>query len=178
MKKHPAAIRYARALLNLTTGKEQAVAIRRDCLALAALLKQSPELRIILRDAFAQLAREKALKALFEERMEPLLFRFLIFLSRKRRSSILADVLTSYDQLFCDQFGIAQMAIDSAIPLDEAQLKALTLKMESRLGKTVETTVRINPGLIAGFRMRLNDMIYDYTVDIELRHLLRRMCPV
>ena len=84
-----------------------------------------------------------------------------------------------YIRLIYDEFinlrgereDIAQVRVATAKPLSQADKDKLTEHLTAALGKRVKLSERVDPGLIGGVRLELDDKVIDGTLRAKLAQL-------
>jgi F-type H+-transporting ATPase subunit delta len=99
---------------------------------------------------------------------------FLRVLVDADRITLLPEIAGLFDALKDAAEGTAKAEIETAFPLDDAQLAELRSALERRFGKHVEPTVRVNPALIGGARITVGDNVIDGSVQARLDALRNR----
>lgn len=93
---------------------------------------------------------------------------FASVLVDNRRLDVLPEISTLFVDLKNAQEGTREAMIDSAFPLDDAQVKNLVTDLEGRFGCQIVATVRVVPELIGGVRIALGDQVIDASVRGKL----------
>lgn len=166
----PVARRYARALFGLAADAQASAAMRADMAALGRAVEESPDLQRFLADTMlARAARERTIAALFQGRVQPLTWRFLRFLEAKQRLGLLGEIARAYEDDEEARSGVLRGALTAAIPLDEGRVQAVAAKASAKAGRPVVMAASTDPRLIGGFRLRIGDTVYDYSLAARLR---------
>lgn len=97
---------------------------------------------------------------------------FLLMVIRKNRANILSMIAWSYMQLYREANNIARVEIVTASELPSPEVEAIINLVKKRLGDvTLEIIQEIDPELIGGFTVTINDLQLDASVRNELRQL-------
>jgi len=140
-----------------------------DLRGLRALIAQSEDLRrFVQHPALPDEKQKDAIKAMFGGRVAPVTERFLQFLVDRRRLSLLVDICDVYENLYCDARNIQRISIEYSHPLREDQVRAIEAKMGARYRKDIETTTVHDASLLGGFRVRVGDVVHDFSVRGKL----------
>lgn len=117
------------------------------------------------------------IKKLFEGKINQKTFNFLLLLTDKQRLSILPEIQNQLTIIVNRNKGITIAEVSSASQLDSASLEALKQKLEKVLGKNEKVTIesRVEPALIGGIVVKVNDLVYDGSVKGRLENLKRRL---
>lgn len=181
MKRHPRALahRYARALYEVASaaGTAQAQALRSELDALVALLQANPELSATLaHPGLPAEARGRVLRAVVEQAGgSALLGRLVTLLASRERLETLGALAVAYGEELNTAQGVVSANAVSAVPLSEAQRKALAKALAAGAGKRVELTSEVDPAVLGGVLVRMGGHNYDGTIRAQLVALRRRL---
>jgi F-type H+-transporting ATPase subunit delta len=161
--------RYAQTLFELADEKKSLDAVASELKDLQAVLSGSKELRDFVRNpVLTKDFKRQILRSLFEKRLDPFLFNFLLFLVDKRRLNTIQGICEVFDALYLKHKNIADVEITSAFPMDEGQVEAITKKLQDKFRKEVRSHVSVDPALIGGVKLKTEDMIYDFSFKTQL----------
>jgi F-type H+-transporting ATPase subunit delta len=148
--------------------------VYQDFLHLAKLAKSNRELELAMKSPVISSVKKLAiLKALFDKRgATAATLSFFEIISRKGREEVLADIAREFEVLYQLHNSIQLAEVTTTFPLDE-QLRAEFIKIVKDIsGMTeVKLTEKINPELIGGFILRVNDRQLDESLSSKLREL-------
>ncbi len=168
--------RYAAALFHIARERNAAEAVRADLRELVSLWVRMPLLRKNLESPLMPTARKRELvDRVFAPNLNELTVRFLHLLIEKRREEILPDVQRTYERLADQYEGVVRAQATVAAELDDVQRAALTEALERRTGKRVDLAVRVDPSIIAGVVVQLEDTVIDGSVRGALERLREQM---
>ncbi len=168
-----AAVRYAKAVLDLAKNQKSAVVVNDDMKAIANAVAASKDLSDMLHSPVLRTATKKsALLAVFTN-LNDLSINLIDTLIENKRINILGDVAQKYNQLF-DQFQGTQVAkVTTAIPLnDDLKMKVLA-KVKELTGKDAEIENIIDESILGGFILRVGDIQYNASIANKLSKLKR-----
>jgi F-type H+-transporting ATPase subunit delta len=102
--------------------------------------------------------------------------RFCSLLVEKGRAGLLPQIARSYCAMRDADEGIARLEVEVAREIDPEALKRIAAAWSAYSGaKTTRAIVRINPELIAGYRLRAGSLRIDYSVAGRLERLRREL---
>jgi F-type H+-transporting ATPase subunit delta len=87
------------------------------------------------------------------------------------RLPALPDIAAQFQALVNSQTGVADALIESAFPIDAAQLPGVVATLEKRFGRKLNASVEIQPELIGGIRVRVGDEVLDTSVRARLEQM-------
>jgi len=94
---------------------------------------------------------------------------FLRVLIEADRIALLPAIAQLFEKLKNASDGVAKATIETAFPMDDTQLKELTLALERRFAQKIQATVAVRPELIGGARVTVGDTVLDGSVQEQLR---------
>ena len=100
---------------------------------------------------------------------------FLTLLAENDRLALLPEISAEYELLKAQGNNAVEVVIESAFPLSAVQEQLLTDRLEKRLNKSVNTTVEVNPSLIAGVVIRAGDQVIDDSALDKLEKMRTRL---
>jgi len=112
--------------------------------------------------------KESLLLSVCGDRVDALGRNFVRVLVEADRVTVLPQIATLFEALKNAADGVARARIDSAFPLSDAQVAELKAVLEKHFGKTIETTVSVDPALIGGARITVGDTVIDGTIEAQL----------
>ena len=165
--------RYAQALFDLASDADRIAAVEEDLKALKAMRAESTDFRrLIDSPAFSADDKARALDALAERAgFQPLTRKFLGLLVANRRASALGTVITIYQRMSAERRGVVAADVVSAVPLTDSQRASLQAALRQALGKDPEMTVRTDPALLGGLKVKVGSRLFDASVKTRLDQL-------
>ena len=171
-----AARRYARALLDVAVQQGDPEAVRRELSEATALMAAQAELRsALLSPALPGEAKNKLLDAVWGPRVSKLTARLMALLAERGRIGLLGAIEESFGALWNAHRGAVAAEAVSAVPLDEAQTRALAETLRRATGKEVELQVRTDAALLGGLMVSMAGRTYDGSVRGRLKSLRARL---
>ncbi|MCX6149402.1 MAG: ATP synthase F1 subunit delta [Ignavibacteriales bacterium] len=161
--------RYAHALMNLATEKNFLEKVSEDIDLISKTFSASKELQLMLINPIIKPETKLSVLAeIFKSKVNSDTFEFLEFVIHKDREILLFKIIKQFLVLRDKKFGILNAKIISSTELLDDQKMNLQKKLEDYTKKTVRLSFAINPKLIGGFIVKMDDTI----MDASLRHQL------
>ncbi len=161
--------RYALALFELGRETSDVERIRRDLQEIARLIDVSAELvQFFDNPVIPPEKRIGILQEIFERKVCPLTYKFILFLESKKRLQFLGVICGIFEQLDAQARNIIQARIITSVSLSDSQIHAMTGHLGGKLGKNVEPVCEVDPAILGGLKIQMGDTIYDYTFRRQL----------
>ena len=169
--------RYASALFELASEAGTVSAVEGDLETLAEALRESAELRALIRNP--QVSREALGRVLAglggKLNLSDLTTNFLGVLAQNRRVSELPATIRAFQAIAAAQRGEVGAEVASAHPLSDEQLATLEHKLRAREGRTVKLKTRVEPELLGGLVVTIGSQRIDSSIRSRLISLAQAM---
>ncbi len=168
--------RYAKALFQAAVRAGAADAVFGDVESLIAAKKADPRLRNFLSSPQVPTEDKHALvdKA-FGGRAHKLFVDLLHLLIDKKRIMFIQEVAEGYRQLYEKYKGIVEVRAITAIPLEEPLKEKLLLTLKRQTKKSIRLLQIVDPGIIGGMILKIEDTVIDGSVRFQLEALKHRL---
>ena len=171
-----AAIRYAKAILEIADSKKVASQVSADMTLIATTIKANTELNTFIQNPLVKTdAKKNVVSEVFASVNSVTQSLFQLLLENKR-FEILDGIAIEYNTLFDVMNGVEVAKVTTAIPMDaalEAKVSAKIATFSSSKKITIENTV--DPSIIGGFILRIGDKQYNASIANRLQVLKREL---
>ena len=169
--------RYASALFDLASEAGTVSAVETDLETLAEALRESAELRALIKNP--EVSREalgRVLAGIGEHLgLSDLTRNFLGVLAQNRRVGELPATIRAFQSIAAAQRGEVSAEVASAHPLSDEQLATLEQKLRAREGRTVKLKTRVDPALLGGLVVTIGSQRIDSSIRSRLNSLAQAM---
>jgi F-type H+-transporting ATPase subunit delta len=174
MSNHRVAYAYAKSLMELAIERGQLEEVYQDFLHLDNLSKSNRDFELAMKNPTVSSDKKlKILKALFGKRVTTdTVMSFFEILCRKDREEVLIDIAGEFQSQYQLHNSIQVAEVTTTFPLDDnlrAEFTKIVLEISGM--KEVMLVEKINPDLIGGFVLRVNDRQLDESLSSKLREL-------
>lgn len=170
-----AAIRYAKAILDIASDKNVADIVGSDMKTIASTIKGNAELSNFIQNPTLKVdVKESAMIAVFADANEVTkkLFRLL---KENKRFEILGEIAVEYTKLSDEKNGIQVAKVTTAIEMDAVLQAKVLAKIGTLTTKNVTIENIVDPNIIGGFILRIGDQQYNASVANRLQILKREL---
>ena len=168
-----AAIRYAKAIIDIATESNNTVAVNNDMKTIGTAIKENGELHEFLSNPIVNGSiKMNALIEIFPSLQAETKGLFQLLVANKR-FEILSAITSQFNTLFDIASGIEQAVVTTAVPLT-AELEVLVKnKLKEFSSNTISITNVVDASIIGGFVIRIGDKQYNASVANKLQQLKR-----
>ncbi len=170
----PVASRYTEALYRLAKARGALEAVRADVRRLAGELGEGGALAFVFDERMPLEARRARLLPGLAS-AHPLTQDFVQLVLDKRRVDVLRHFGAAFHRRDLEERGAAEGTVESARPLDEAELARLAAALGPQLGKQLVFKNRIVPELIGGLRVVVESKMIDASLSGRLEGLRKSL---
>ena len=173
----PTHVAYARALLELAEDRDALQETAEEADALRQVLDETPALRDFLRNpGISAEERAKVIDEAFGDgRASSLMLNFLHVLNRKGRMAGLGGVLDAFEHLLDEKLGKIEVNVTVAEKLSDDELEQVRTRVGQSLGKDAVVHQYVDPDILGGMILRVEDQIIDASVRTQLEAMRERM---
>lgn len=175
MKSTKSAIRYAKALLDLAIELNKVEVISSDMRAILDANNETPDFQLFLNSPLIN--SEKKITILNEifDSFDGLTASFVSLIAKNRRENILPEIAASFESLWKEKQGIVPVTLVSSVELDNSSKETILSKVKSKINGTIELTEEVDPTILGGFILKMDDKQVDASVRSQLTNLKQRL---
>ncbi len=160
---------YGRALADLAAEEGLDLRLREECRFIFSVLAAEPAyIRLLAHPEVPKAERTHLIDEAFGEKLHPYMVNFMKLLTERGYAYALPDFLKEYERLYCERHDIVTAKVASAVPLSAEQQEKLTNKLISITQKQIELECTVDPSLIGGIRLQVNNTLFEGSVRAKL----------
>ncbi|PWA05242.1 ATP synthase F1 subunit delta [Flavobacterium psychrotolerans] len=170
-----AAIRYAKAILDIADSKKVADKVSGDMTLIASTIKSNAELHAFIQSPTIKVeVKENALLEVFANAnaVTKSLFHLLF---ENKRFEILEAIALEYNRLSDEMNGVEVAKVTTAIPMDAALEAKVLAKIGTFSDKKITIENIVDASIIGGFILKIGDKQYNASVANRLQVLKREL---
>jgi F-type H+-transporting ATPase subunit delta len=168
---------YAEALLSAADKRQQMQEVLEQFESLAHdVLGREPAFALFL--ASAVVSRDKkreALRRAFEGKINETLYNFLLVLNDHERLGVIREIAVIMREIYERRAGRIPVQVRTATPLADDQRERLRQELREKFGREPVLDVRIDPELLGGLVVRVEDWVYDGSVRARLERIRKQL---
>ena len=167
--------RYAESLFDLAKEENQVTQYLDDIKLVGEVLDSDPQIVQFFNHVLIE--NDKKIQLLdqsFKGNVDQYVLNFLKLLVQSRRIRYIDDIVKSYINLSNQYLGIEEGMIYTPYELTDQQIQDIEKAISQKENKKVTLKVSIDPSLLGGIKVQIANRIYDGTVEMLKKELLRK----
>ncbi|AWG24592.1 ATP synthase F1 subunit delta [Flavobacterium kingsejongi] len=170
-----AAIRYAKAVLELANSQGLAQQLNEDMVLIASTVKNNLELDTFINNPTIKAeVKEAALSEVFGA-TDGITKKLFHLLKDNKRFQILEAIALQYTKLYDELNGVETAKVTTAFPLTEELEAKVLAKIKEFSDKKITIENIVDPAIIGGFILRIGDKQYNASIANRLQVLKREL---
>lgn len=169
-------VRYVKALYDLAEEKDILNIIEKDIRALLAVIDESKEFVSFIESPVLKISEKlRLLDQLFAKEMDKLTLQFLHLLTENKRDIFLKQICHYFIWYFKHKQGIKEAFITTASPLSAEYKSEIFKYITKRFKCNIELTEKVDPEIIGGFVLRIEDQQINASISAQLNKIRREL---
>ena len=166
------ASRYAKSLIELAKEQDVLEAVYQDMLLFKDTADKNRGLMLALKSPVVRHEKKlNILKALFKERVNEVSYAIFTIITKKNREAILDEIANEFVKSYNLNQGIQKATVVTTTPLTDELRKQFSDIVAARTGRTVQLAEKIDPSLIGGYVLTIDDRQIDASLRSRLNEL-------
>lgn len=158
----PVAKRYSDALIEVAGNKNEIDDVYSDLSTIVSAIDSVKEMKDFLsHPIIPQSEKKDVIQSVFEGKIKQDTLNLLNILVEKNKISLVNTILYCFEESMDEAKNVLKVSVVSAVEVDEDLKNKLKEKLENKLQKHVKFEFAINPDIIAGLVLKINDKTID-----------------
>ena len=171
---------YGEALFELVKEKNTVSAMLEEVSGLQMVLKENKELSVLMNNPkVSKEERESIIKEVFKGRISDDLLNFLVLLVQKGRYAHVEEILAYFTDRVKEAEGIGTAYVVTAVELTPVKKDEIHKKLLATTSyREIEVIYQVDPALIGGMTIRINDRVVDSSIKTKLDKMERSLLAI
>jgi F-type H+-transporting ATPase subunit delta len=162
--------RYAKSLIDLAKEQNILEQVFNDMQVFKSTVDQNSELSNLLKSPIVDAEKKNSiLNKLFSGTFNQLTTKFFEVVIRKKREYYLYDIANAFINQYRLMNNITTATVTTASAMSSQTLQDITQLLEKNTGKKVIIESKLNPSLIGGMVVQIEDKLFDASISGKLR---------
>ena len=168
--------RYATALFKSAINADVAERVYEETTSFRTLMSENKDLRnFLLSPQILTKDKKDVITSTLKDRATDLFVQFLLLLIDKKRFMFVVEIAEGYGYLYERHQGILEVKAITAVTLED-HLKQKTIdKLSEMTGKKIRLSTTVDPDIIGGMILVMEDKIIDGSIKFSLKKLSREL---
>ena len=163
--------RYSNALFSLKKDENQLIDSQVEIKELIKVLRENPDFLTLLDSSYKEFEeKEEIINQVFKSVDEEIVSLIKIIV-RNHRAMYLIEIFEEFNSLVNEYRGVLEGLVYSTVPLTESELDKLNQKISEVEARQTELRNIIDPSLIGGVKVVINDHIYDGSIKHHIENM-------
>jgi F-type H+-transporting ATPase subunit delta len=164
--------RYADAIFSVAQSGNAIEQVDTDLASITELLKSNKELDLLWKHPVVDAEDKKQMvRQLFAGKVHPVTLNLLQLLFDKKRGVLIEQVQKAFHDRYNAMRRRATVKVTSAMPLEGGQADTLRAQLAQQLAKEVHMETAVDPSLIGGMILQIEDQVIDNSLRGRLEAL-------
>lgn len=170
------ASRYANALLELAIENNKVVEYQNQMKFVYSVIKENPNLVDFFKCYTIENKDKKELiNKIFKDEFFIEILHFMFLLIDKKRINYIERICKEFNSACNENRGVLEGIIYTIDELSESQIKKIEDNVSLKMKRKVELTNSIDPSIIGGIKIVVNDTVFDNSVANRLKSLKQEL---
>ena len=176
MNQSKISVRYAKAFFEFASEKGLVDKVIADVKLLSKSLNEIAELAEVFQSPIVKPSSKKSfVSALMKGKISQDTIDFLNLVIDNGREMFTQDILRNVLDIYRKTQGITAVTLTSAAPLSKKQEQAVVDLVKKQKNTEVELQTKVDPSLMGGFILRVEDEQYDASVSSRLKQIRKEL---
>ncbi len=169
-------VRYAKAFISLAKEKDVLETLKKDIDIIFHLCTDSSDFRLLLESPVIKTSQKiKLFDSIFKGKIGETSLNFVKLIAENKREVHLPGICRNFIQMYKQDQGVKTAVLTSAVALDSQIINKIKSQLEVEYKAKVELSEEINPELIGGFVLRVDDQQMDASLASQLRKVKAKL---
>ncbi|HKJ78949.1 MAG TPA: ATP synthase F1 subunit delta [Prolixibacteraceae bacterium] len=169
-------VRYAKALFTLAKEKKLLPVLKNDIELVYAACKNSNDFVLLTKSPVVKTSKKIALfNSIFKGKVDDLTLRFLRLVTENKRENYIPAICRNFLALTRKDQNIKSAQLTTATEINVATKQKIEMLLEKKLNAKVELSGVVDPEIIGGLILRMDDKQYDASVSTQLKNIKQNL---
>lgn len=163
-------VRYAKAFFSTAKEKNLLDKLKTDIQSVLDVCNTSEDFILLLESPIVKTSKKSNLvKTIFEGKVNALTLNFLLLIVQNKREVHIPAICRNFLELTRKDQNIKSAVLTTASEVESDTLKRIESLLRKELNATIELSSQVNPEILGGLVLRLEDKQYDASVATQLK---------
>ena len=167
---------YALAMKEISLKKNTLKETQKEIREIIKILEENENFEKILSSSFvSKEEKHNVINNVFSNYVNKDVLSFFHVIIENNRANLFLPILKEFNSLCNEHYGVIEGLCYSAFLLSKEQIEKIEKTLSLKEGKTVILKNKINPSLIGGVKIIINDRVYDNSVVNRIENIKKNL---
>ncbi len=169
-------VRYAKAFFSLAKEENMMELLKADIEKVFNVCNYSSDFILLLESPVVSVSKKAELiSKIFKGEINILTLNFLLLIAKNKRESYIPGICRNFLELTRKDQNIKSAVLVTASEINTRTIKKIKILMEKELNSKVELSSQVEPEIIGGMILRIDDKQFDSSVTTQLRKIKQQL---
>lgn len=169
-------VRYAKAFFSLAKEKNMLDILKTDVVLVNSVCLNSPDFMLFLDSPVVKTSKKiELIESVFNKKIHALTLQFLTLITKNKREIHIPGICRNFIELTKKEQNIRSVKLITAAKISTASVKRITQLLGKELKATVELSTLVDPDILGGLVLRVDDIQYDASVASQLKKINQKL---
>jgi F-type H+-transporting ATPase subunit delta len=169
-------VRYAKAFFSLAKEKKMLDTLKADIEKVFNVCNHSADFVLLLESPVISTSKKAELiTKIFKAEINTLTLNFLLLIANNKREAYIPGICRNFLELIRKDQNIKSAVLITASEINSKTIEKIRTLMEKELDAKVELASHVEPEIIGGLILRIDDKQYDSSVITQLRKIKQQL---
>ncbi len=165
--------RYAQALYEIAVEQNQLEKVNNDLRLINRVMEENQrDLRLpMINPTIPPAKKRRIFREIFGQHIHPVTLTYFDILFRKGREKEIPGIAERFEEVYLQHHNQVKAQLITAMPLEEVIKQKIVEAASEKTHKTVLIDELTDPSIIGGFKIKIDDYLYDASIDTMLKRL-------
>lgn len=165
-------VRYAKAFFLTAKEKNLLDSFKSDIELVFSVCENSSDFILLLESPIVKTSKKSdLLSAIFKKKVNELTMNFLLLIAKNKREVHIPGICRNFLDLTRKDQNIKSAILTTAAEMDAEIIKKVEALLGKELDATIELSTSVNPDILGGLVLRLDDQQYDASAATQLKKI-------
>lgn len=169
-------VRYAKAFFAIAKEKDLLIPLKSDIELILTACNESVDFILLLESPIVKTSKKAELiTSIFKGKIHTLTLKFLLLIASNKREVHIPGICRNFLTLTRKDQNIKSATITTATEINKVTISKIELLMAKELDAKVELSCQLDPDIIGGLVLRIDDKQYDACVATQLKKIKQEL---
>ena len=169
-------VRYAKAFFSLAKEKKLLEKLNKDIELVYSVCTESVEFVLLLESPIAKTSKKiELISSIFKGNIDDLTIKFLNLITKNKREVHIPGICRNFLELTRKDQNIRSAVLTTAADISSESINKIEKLLSEELEATVELSTNVNPEILGGLVLRIDDKQFDASVATQLKNIKQKL---